>query len=566
MKKIALLDVALAAALIISVYLQFAGITWGLPSWERTLMVFGSKAQVEENISAMLASREQFYGEKNKLGEVYVGQRAESGRPAVYELTKQELLGSVRSFFLGSAIGDETWTISIISRMHPSQLDFNPKVFIYGGAYIYSACFFLVLASLFKIAVLTSSFSYYFLHPEAIAGIFTAFRLLSALSTVLTAVVIYLTFKGHYRKRVLAAAVIIFLTAPVIIYHSHIAKPHAFSMLWATLAFFCFMKIANDIERSRYYILGGIFAGLSAGSLYPNGLIILTLLFAQYRKTNSIKSFFAPNMFKSAAAAAAAFVATNPYMFSKAFLGTFGATSKVWGYGMVSAGRSAETIKLLFSGGVSWAVSILIISGIIAVVMRKNEASRYVLFTAGSLVLFNLAFLKHIGVFTVSLPYLAVIAALGAEHIVSNTRTRYFGGAALCLIFSVIMLDACSSSSLFVKKPIYQTVGEWINSELPKGSSIGLMEDENIRPADVPYFHLFDYRVFCYRNDFLEKGFGGETPRYLVVGEYGLRNGNVPGSQYATKKAFASRNNYINGITRNNFIKAGDMYIVEKKL
>ena len=90
--------------------------------------------------------------------------------------------------------------------MNPARLNFNPHLFHYGGCFIYTVGAALKIASFFNWVHLTPDLSYYFTHPEAMAKIYLAGRLVVVCSVLLSAFLLYLLGQTQLSQGRLAEA------------------------------------------------------------------------------------------------------------------------------------------------------------------------------------------------------------------------------------------------------------------------------------------------------------------------------------------------------------------------
>jgi len=511
---------ALLAVLIFSSAVGFTGLTKGLPSRERLSLLFENNKQMEDSIPVMISARDAHYGKVKKIeqsGAVYVGQTlSDGGAKQVEKMKPEEIVGSLRSFFLGSYIGDETWTISIISRMNPKKLDFNPKTMQYGGAYIYLLCLIAGVSHLLGFISLSPDISYFFAHPEAVARLFLVFRFLSALSLVATATLLFWVVKKFYDARTALLASALLYLSPTVIIYSHVAKPHIYAMFWVLLSFYFAVRILQNDDK-RYYVLGGISSGLAVGTIFTSGLIFLSLLFAEYLKRGKVLKIFNKNILLSVTCLTAVFLVTNPYaVFSNLMLSTSASMDSTYNLGAFKFSGIMDTVNMFFSGAINWTYVPLIILGVAAVFRSASKLEYLLLFTTAELVFVNVFILRHAGVFCSAVPFIAIICGLAVRWLCSNGKLVKAGLIYLMFVLTISGWNAFMVLNAFCGKPHLMTAGEWINSNIPKGSTIGLGRCEYIIPANYPYMRFLDYGVYLVDYDFFPAD-GAYIPEYAVA-------------------------------------------------
>jgi len=564
---------ALLAALLLACAAAFTGITRGLPSSERLGRVFESAAQIEANAGLMLAARDAHYEKAENVrrsGSVYVGQAmpGKARRPAAAEeIPAAEAAGSLRSFFLGSFVGDETWSVSILSRMRPAELDLNPRTLMYGGAYIYTLCAMLGTAALAGYLPLSSGAAYFLYHPEKAAAVFIVLRTLSALSLAASVLLLFRTVRERMGASAALAASTLCVLAPTVVYHGHVAKPHVYAMLWSLLTFHYALRIAEE-GRKRYYVLGGAAAGLALGTLLPNALVFSSLLFAEHARTGSVRGTLNRNVLLALLCAAAAFFLTNPYAaFSGLLASTIGAANSAYSYGAVRLSDMPRALGVLFSGAVNWTYAPLLAAGTVCALRSYRSFGRVLALTAWTFISGNLLFLRHPGPFCSAVPFIAVLCVIAL-------RDMFSGGAALkaaarawlALTLAAAGWGAFAVVRDFCETPNLQKAGEWINAEVPRGSSIGLPGSEDLRPAVSPYMRFLDYRL--YRMDpTAPTAPDALLPEYIAV--TGFARKYVRGlegfleERYSLEKEFARRRGFIPALAEGgpDFSPQTDVYI-----
>ncbi len=278
--------------IILSLFLNIYGIWWGIPTDERTNLVFQNKEVVKQLSNKIKELRdeickirgenplaayttggvkkvdEMLSKEKKPIAEVMV-----DGKKIC--LTKNDL-AYFRHFLINILHPDEIPTYIAISNMDPSRFDFNPHIFIYGGFLIYSVAFALKLVSVLGLITLQNDIIYYFLNPYEIGKFFIIGRLVVALMVVFAIYIIYLIGSSIYDKKTGLIAALLLSITPQVVVLAHHTQPHVFCFPWILLSFYMTTKVFQS-ERLRFYILGGFFAGLAAGSLYMAGISVFFL-------------------------------------------------------------------------------------------------------------------------------------------------------------------------------------------------------------------------------------------------------------------------------------------------
>jgi dolichyl-phosphate-mannose-protein mannosyltransferase len=161
--------------------------------------------------------------------------------------------------------------------------DLNPHSFIYPSLYMYVLSFMYGMSYLSGrlIGVLSSTDDFVRLFFNDVTLFYLPGRLIAALSGVATVALVYLYGRRAYDERVglIAAA---FLTFSVMhVQYSHYVKTHVPAGLLVMLCLLSAWYVYNDNDkRWRNYLLGGLFAGLAASTIYHAGFVLISVVVA----------------------------------------------------------------------------------------------------------------------------------------------------------------------------------------------------------------------------------------------------------------------------------------------
>ena len=161
--------------------------------------------------------------------------------------------------------------------------DLNPHSFIYPSLYMYVLSFMYGMSYLSGrlIGVLSSTDDFVRLFFNDVTLFYLPGRLIAALSGVATVALVYLYGRRAYDERVglIAAA---FLTFSVMhVQYSHYVKTHVPAGLLVMMCLLSAWYVYNDNDkRWRNYLLGGLFAGLAASTIYHAGFVLISVVVA----------------------------------------------------------------------------------------------------------------------------------------------------------------------------------------------------------------------------------------------------------------------------------------------
>ena len=248
--------VILALILCSSLWLNFRGISNGLPSEERFKLSIGDKKNVEKILPEITA----FRNKKNIIRSEFLDK---SDRSNFIELARfSPYFDSIRSIN-----PDEFYTLKTLSGM-ASRRDINPRSYIYGPFFVYQIGASLGMAKVTGYLPGKTDLNYYLLNPEKFIAFYMSGRILCAIYGTMSVLIIFLI---GYRlgKTPLAAFAAAFLAfMPMVVLASKFIKPDTPTLFWTSMVLLFSLPI---LERAKFrdYLLSGICIGLAAGCKYP---------------------------------------------------------------------------------------------------------------------------------------------------------------------------------------------------------------------------------------------------------------------------------------------------------
>jgi hypothetical protein len=240
------------------------GLNWGLPSRESDPILFGGRTPWTGKQIMDLAGA---WDETGPRGSDIAMHPLPGKRDHAMDLNETDAQRAeiVRRYRLYSDQPDEMITFRALSRMKPDKLDLDPRLYQYGGLWIYPIGLLLKIGSILHLITLRTDLAFYLDHPEHFARFYLVARGYSAAWGLLGAWVVYAIGKdwtGKIPTGLTAAGV--FATMPVVIDLAHEAKPHLAGAVLVLLTVWSGMKYVRS-GRPRWWILAGIFAGAAAG-------------------------------------------------------------------------------------------------------------------------------------------------------------------------------------------------------------------------------------------------------------------------------------------------------------
>ncbi|QOV89148.1 ArnT family glycosyltransferase [Humisphaera borealis] len=174
----------------------------------------------------------------------------------------------VRRYRLFSHQPDEFITFAALAKMRPANFDFDPRLYQYGGLWVYPVGLLLKVASVVGYVDLRGGgggLSYYLDHPDAFGRFYVVARLYSAFWGVIGAWALFAIVRRITASQWAAfAAGLLFVIMPVVVNAAHEAKPH---LAGFTLTLLAVLAAASYVETGKlsHAIGTGVVCGLALG-------------------------------------------------------------------------------------------------------------------------------------------------------------------------------------------------------------------------------------------------------------------------------------------------------------
>lgn len=376
------------AAIVLLLFLGVAvftgGITWGLPSRGADKYLFGDRSPWTGRQILELTGRHA--GDDADLGaDVDRDPLPARGGKVVLNETDARRAEIVRRYRLFTYHPDEMVTMMALARMRPGELDLDPRLYQYGGVWVYPIGALLKVCSMLGIVRLTSDLAYYLDHPSAFGRFYVIARLYVAAWAIVGAWAVFALTRRLTRGSILAACIACFayVMMPVVVNMSHEAKPHlpgAVLMLLCVLAASRYVRTAD----AMYWMLASALAGLAVGMVLAAWPVLAVLPMA----TLLVRQEW-PSRARACAwgigVSVAVYFLTNPYVLIHLFnnhellRSNLGNTRAMFDFGLSArsflsaVGLMAEGTSPLLAGlGTAGAIGL-----VVATIWRKAWAVRY---------------------------------------------------------------------------------------------------------------------------------------------------------------------------------------------
>ncbi len=268
------------------------GIRWGLPSRTTDRYLFGGDAAWPGQRIADLV-RTEALRDSRRGADVDADPLGRITAPVLLNDTDEKRAAILLRYRLYTYQPDEMITLRALASMNPGRLDFDPKLYQYGGLFLYPIAALLKAGAACGLLVATPDLGYYLDHPEDFGrlyvvarGYVAAYGVAGILAVFLIARRLTIAGKGAAESPdappqpvwplPALAAVLFFIPMPVVVNMAHEAKPHlpgAVLMLYAVLAA---MRYA-DRPGLRRAALAGVLCGASLGMVLSSWPVFVVL-------------------------------------------------------------------------------------------------------------------------------------------------------------------------------------------------------------------------------------------------------------------------------------------------
>ena len=507
---------AFALLLILGVAVFLGGISWGLPSRDTDRFLFGLRAPWTGRRILQLTG--QRATATNQGADVDRNPLDKNGK-VVLNATAADRAQIVRRYRLFTYQPDEMVTLMALAQMHPGQGDLDPRLYQYGGLWIYPVGAMLRVAGLLHLVKLTPDLQYYLDRPEAFGRFYVVARLYVFAWAMLGAWAVFSLVRQWTRGSLIAACVACFcyIMLPVVVNMSHEAKPHLPGAVLMLLTALAASKYVRTAEMRWWWITAGV-AGLAVGMVLAAWPVLIVLPVASVL----VRQDWRLRMRMVAAAAGfavAVYFATNPYVLLHLFSNrdllrsNLGNTRDMFQFGL--SGPALFNAAVLIAEGTSILVAVAgavaIMTLVIFAILRRSSAIRHpgwLLVAPAMLVLIQfVVFAKDqpgaYGRFAIFLDLALLVAAIvGGSELLKRMKWRPE------LLVLLAIAAALSGSRYYVgfvsdtgSMTSRESAAQLLDVYWQTGSrSIGVVAEP--APYSVPPLNLFDWRLILLPKDY----------------------------------------------------------------
>ncbi|HRX86070.1 MAG TPA: glycosyltransferase family 39 protein [Phycisphaerae bacterium] len=248
------------------------GIGWGLPSHADDRYLFAGEPWPAERLAEAAAARLD-----PALGaDVDVDPLAARAEPVVLNATTTGVAEIVRRYRLFTRQPDEMITIMALSGMRPRALQLDPRLYQYGGLFIYPVGAAIGACGALGVYPVTSDPAYYLANPASFGKFYITARAFAAAWGLVGIVVMYELARRIAGRGAGLLAALLFVLLPVVTCMAHEAKPHLPGAVLMLLACLLAMR-ALDLQRNRDWLALFVCCGAAVGMVLSAAPIVLLI-------------------------------------------------------------------------------------------------------------------------------------------------------------------------------------------------------------------------------------------------------------------------------------------------
>lgn len=521
---------AIALLLVLAVAVSSGGITWGLPSRDADKYLFGQHPAWSGSQLLELTGRRD--RDSSRGADVDRDPLLAREHKLILNQTDAQRGEIVRRYRLFTYHPDEMVTLMALAEMRPGQGDFDPKLYQYGGLWVYPIGAMLKTCSVLGILRVTSDLGYYFDDPAQFGRFYVVARLYVVAWAIVGAWAVFALTRRLTRGSVLAACIACFsyIMMPVVVNMSHEAKPHLPGAVLMLLTVLAAVRYVRTVE-GFWWLLACVLAGLSVGMVPAAWPVVFALPIA----TLIVRQEWRARVricVRGVGLSVAVYLITNPYVLIHLFdnrellRSNLGNTRAMFHAGLSAGGiwnaimlLAEGTAPLLAAGGVAGIVTL-----IVSAALRRDWAIRssaWLLIGPAGLVLAQFTWFAggqpgDYGRFAIFVDIVLVIAAVvGGYYLLAWREWR---PELLLMVGLAAAIPGSRYYGGFVSDAIKPTTrtnaAQLIEARRLAGArTVGVFAEP--APYVVPPLNLFDWQVVL-----LPKGYQPQTdpnPPDLIV-------------------------------------------------
>jgi hypothetical protein len=298
-------------------------------------------------------------------------------KPVVLNGTDRQRAEIIRRYRLFTYQPDEWNTMRSLAGMRPGEGKLDPRLYQYGGLWVYGVGAMLKAASVARLVDLrggADGLAYYFDHPEAFGRFYIVARLYSALWGVVGAWAVYRLGRRVMPTAGAVTAAACYALMPVVVNQAHEAKPHLAGLALMLLAVLAACRYVETGGR-RWWLAAGALCGAAFGMVISSLIVfaVLPLMTLFRRQSWGARILVAVG---AAAAGGLVYAVTNPYvpynlLFNRDLLrSNLGASTAM--YQVTGSANGFVNAVRLIAEGVSPILAAFGVIGVISLLLNRH--------------------------------------------------------------------------------------------------------------------------------------------------------------------------------------------------
>lgn len=366
--------VTLIVILILALAVAVTGIGWGLPSRQTDRYLFQDREPWSGRRLVELKGSD--WHQRRGLGaDVDIDPVADRTRPIDLTATDRSRAEILVRYRLYTHQPDEASPLRALAGMRPARLQFDPKLYQYGGLFIYPVGALIRLGVACGLLNVRSDLAWGLDHPDQFAAMYVVLRGYSAAFGLLGVLVCYAVGRRLGADGAGVLAGILFILMPVVVTMSHEGKPHlpgAVLMLLAGLAGIQYMESG----RSRHWWSMAVFCGLATAMVLSAWPVLAVIVVAAAQRTGASIRNTLLRLLTGTALALAVFFLLNPYLLINLFVdpdvvrSNLGTSTGMYAFG--DLGRGAWAVASLLLEGMGPALAVVGTVSVIVLLARRT--------------------------------------------------------------------------------------------------------------------------------------------------------------------------------------------------
>ena len=243
------------AILLLFAVVSIAGITWGLPSRKIDKYLFGDDPPWPgEKVYRLAGAADKFTPDRG--ADVDVDPLDESGSEAVLlTRTEEDVAKIYLRYRLYTYQPDEMITMMALAGMNPRRLELDPRLYQYGGLFIYPVGALIGACGLVGLIDVRSDIVYYLDNPDEFGKFYMVARAYSAAWGLVGVLIVFAIARRLSGLRAGLLAGLLFTLMPVVICMAHEGKPHLPGAVLMLMAVLFAMRYLDNVTSRDWWLM-----------------------------------------------------------------------------------------------------------------------------------------------------------------------------------------------------------------------------------------------------------------------------------------------------------------------